>query len=129
VRPLPTPPADDAAPGKPEAPDASESAEPAVKPDSDTKDEAWWRSRMQQARAALDRDQLLGEALQSRVNALTNEWSARDDPAQRQALWDQRELTLQELTRMKDQIEADRKAIDDVQNEARKEDVPAEWVR
>src|SRR6266496_2100964 len=48
------------------------------------------------ARAALERDQLLLDALQSRINTLTADASARDDPAQRAQLYDQRTRVLTE---------------------------------
>lgn len=121
-RPLPTPPSE--AEISPAAPAA---AEPAAA--SDTHDEAWWRTRVTQARVTLERDQLLVEALQSRINGLTADWSARDDPAQRQAIWEQRERAIGELARMKDQVTADAKAIEAIEDEARRQNVPAEWVR
>lgn len=92
-------------------------------------DEAWWRGRMTQAREALERDQLLADALQSRVNALTTDESARDDPAERRELSNQRDRTLAELKRMTGQIAADRKAIADLEEDARRQNVPAGWVR
>ena len=92
-------------------------------------DEAWWRNRVAQTREALERDQVLAEALQSRINGLTTDWSARDDPAARQALFEQRERALKELQRMSDQIAADRKAVADIEEDARRQDVPAGWVR
>ncbi len=100
-RPSPTPPiasaGTSAATPAPAAPDAT-------KKDLETHDEVWWHARITAARDAFERDQLLVESLQSRVNALTNEWSARDDPAQRQQLWDQRARALGELEHMKEQI-------------------------
>ena len=38
---------------------------------------------MQALLAQLDRDQIYSEAMQSRINALTADFTARDDPAQR----------------------------------------------
>ncbi len=92
-------------------------------------DEQWWRDRMAQAREALDRDQLLSEALQNRIDGLSADWSARDDPAQRRALADQRERALHELDLMKERIAADRKDIADTDEEARRQDVPPGWLR
>ena len=100
----------------------AESSEPA-------RDEPWWRARIATARASLARDQTLAEAMQSHVNALQNDVVNRDDPAQ-QALLRQRLATaLAELERLKDQIAADRKTILDIQDEARRLGVPAEWIR
>ena len=116
-----------AAPGTSAAVPSSPSG--AAEKAGESHDETWWRRRMSQAREALDRDQVLGEALQSRINGLTTDWSARDDPAQRQALSEQRERALTELQRMRDQIAADRKAVADIEEDARRQDVPAGWVR
>jgi hypothetical protein len=92
-------------------------------------DENWWRARAAQARDALDRDRLLADALQSRVNAMTVDWSARDDPAERQTLWDQRQRAIDELAKMTRQIDADQTAIEVMDEEARREGVPAGWLR
>ena len=97
--------------------------------DVGTRDEAWWRAQVATARGALERDQLLADSLQSRINALTADASARDDPAQRQQLYEQRTRALTELQHMKEQIVTDSKAIDAIQEDARKQNVPAGWVR
>lgn len=125
ARPLPTaPPAAGVSsavptPAEPDAPKAPEAA----------RDEAWWRDRMVAARETLARDRLLAEALQSRINALTADWSARDDPAQRQQLYEERIRTLAELEKMREKIAADEKAIADIEDEARRENVPPGWIR
>jgi hypothetical protein len=93
------------------------------------KDETWWRNRITEARAKLERSQLLYDALQSRVNALTADFSARDDPAQRAVLANDRIKVLGELQRTKDQIEAQTKAIADIEEEARQAGVPPGWLR
>jgi hypothetical protein len=125
-RPLPTP-----AVSPVEIPGASPTpAGPdATKKDLETHDEGWWHTRLTAARDALERDQLLAESLQSRVNALTNEWSARDDPDQRDRLYQQRTRVLDELERMKGRIGDDQKTIDGIQEDARRQNVPPGWVR
>lgn len=122
-RPVPTPP-------EPPAAAAVTPAAPATaKTTEDTQDESWWHDRLSAARAAFGRDSLLADSLQSRVNALASDWSARDDPGQRQQLFEQRVRVLAELTRMKDQLTVDQKMIDDIQEDARRKGVPAGWVR
>jgi flagellin-like hook-associated protein FlgL len=101
---------------------------PAVVDDS-KKDEASWRSRIDQARTALDRAKTFAEALQSRINALTTDFSARSDPAQRAVIGADRQKALAELDRVQKEIQADTKAIADIQEEARKAAVPPGWVR
>jgi hypothetical protein len=129
-RALPTAPVTSADPAAgavtPAAPDA---AKDATKKDVEAHDEGWWHARMTAARDALERDQLLAESLQGRVNSLTNEASARDDPAQRQQLYEQRTRAVSELDHMKDQLLTDQKTIDAIQEEARTQNVPAGWIR
>jgi hypothetical protein len=96
---------------------------------SNNLDEKAWRARMTQARAAVDRDQGLVEAMQSRINSLQNDVINRDDPAQQAALRQTLAKALGELERLKAQVVADQKAIADIQTEARKANVPPGWVR
>ena len=124
-RPLPTsPPLSADTSGANPTPTASE----ATKKD-DAHDEGWWHARITAARQARERNQLLAESLQSRADALTNEASARDDPAQRQQLYEQRARVLGELGHMKEQVAADQRAIDAIQEGARTQNVPAGWLR
>jgi len=96
---------------------------------TETHDETWWRGRMAAARASLERDQLLADALQSRINGLTADASARDDPAQRTQLYELRTRALAELDAMRDQINGDKKTIEQIPEDARKQGVPAAWIR
>jgi hypothetical protein len=98
-------------------------------PSPDQHDEAWWRSRMTAARAALERDQTLADAMQSHVNALQNDAANRDDPAQQAELRRRLAAALAELEKLKAQIAADGQAILDIQDEARRLNVPAGWIR
>ena len=84
---------------------------------------------MTAARAALDRDQTLADAMQSHVNALQNDAASRDDPAQQAELRRRLTAALAELEKLKAQIVADRQAILDIQDEARRLNVPAGWIR
>jgi hypothetical protein len=113
------------------APAPTASAAPAEQPVTtpEAHDENWWRARAVHARDALDRDRLLAEALQSRVNAMTTDWSAHDDPAQRQMLWDQRQRAIDELANITQQLAVDQTAIEVMEEEARREGVPAGWLR
>jgi hypothetical protein len=92
-------------------------------------DEAWWRSRMTAARAAVERNQTLADAMQSHVNALQNDVVNRDDPAQQAELRRRLAAALAELEKLKAQIVADRQMILDIQDEARRLNVPAGWIR
>ena len=93
------------------------------------KTEAYWKDRLAKARGDLDRAKTFADALQSRINALTTDFAARSDPAQRAQIGNDRQKALAELDRVKKEIEANTKAIADIQDEARKAGVPAGWVR
>jgi len=92
-------------------------------------DEAAWRGRIQAAREGLSRAQLFAEALQSRINGLSTDFTARDDPAQRQTVAADRQKSLDELERVKKDIQQQTKALADIQEEGRRKGVPAGWLR
>ena len=94
-----------------------------------TDGEDYWRARLAAGREALARAQALEAALQTRVNSLTADFTARDDPAQRQGLFDDRQTALAELARMQDTITTAQQAIDDIREEGRRAGVPAGWFR
>jgi hypothetical protein len=93
------------------------------------KTEAYWRDRITSERDALSRAELFAESLQSRINALTADFSARDDPFQRNRIGQDRQQALGELERVRKEIAGHTKAIADIQEEARKAGAPAGWVR
>jgi hypothetical protein len=93
------------------------------------KNEAYWKDRLAKARGDLDRAKTFADALQSRINALTTDFAARSDPAQRAQIGNDRQKALAELDRVKKEIEANTKAIADIQEEARKAGIPVGWVR
>jgi len=63
------------------------------------------------------------------VNALTTDFVNRDDPAQREVLARQRRDALTELDRVNAEVEANQKAIRDIEEEARRAGVPPGWLR
>lgn len=93
------------------------------------KDQAFWSGRMNAARAALDRSKIFADALQSRINALTTDFTNRDDPAQRAQIELERQRAIAELERVKKEIAEQTKAISDIEEEARKAGVPPGWLR
>jgi hypothetical protein len=98
-------------------------------PPEEQKDEAYWKNLITTARAKLERDQSYFEALQTRINSLSNDFYARDDPAQRDAIWKQRTKALEDLEQLKKDIADDNKAIAKIQEDARREGVPPGWLR
>ena len=93
------------------------------------KDQKYWSSQMKDLKSGLDRDQTYAEALQTRVNALTADFSSHDDPAQRSIISQDRQKALAELERSKKAIQNGKKAIADLEEEARRASVPAGWLR
>ncbi len=93
------------------------------------KDQAYWSGRLKELQTGLDRDSGYAEALQSRINALTADFSARDDPAQRSVIGRDRQKALDELERLKKAMSDDKTAIADFLEEARRAAVPPGWLR
>jgi hypothetical protein len=98
-------------------------------PAGEAKDETYWRSRINEARSALERSRIFADALQSRLNALTTDIVNRADPAQRAQLELERQRALAELDRVKKEIADQTKGIGDIEEEARKAGVPPGWLR
>jgi len=96
---------------------------------SGARDQAFWSGRMKSARETLDRDSTFADALQSRISALTTDFVNRDDPAQRSTIERDRQKAMAELERLKKQVVDDRKAIADIEEEARRAGVPPGWLR
>lgn len=107
---------------------AAKSEKPAEKPETN-KDQAFWRDRMTKAREAVDRAKAFAEALQSQINGLSAEFTARDDPRQRALVGEKRQKALDELARVNKEIAALEKAVRDIEEEARKSGVPPGWLR
>ena len=118
--------AQDAQPAQENAP-ASKDAQPA--PAAAQQDEAAWRARMAEAQETLRRNELFLQAVQTRINSLTTDFVNRDDPYQRQQIGEDRTRALAELERLKLEVEANKKQISDIEDEARKAGVPPGWLR
>jgi hypothetical protein len=97
--------------------------------DDSKKDEKYWRKRVSDERDQLIRAQTFVEALQSRINGLSADFSAHDDPFQRNQISADRQKALAELDRVRKEIGAHTKAIADIQEDGRKAGVPPAWLR
>ena len=91
--------------------------------------EALWRGRITQAREALRRNEVFLQALQTRVNSLATDYYGRDDPYQKMKLAGEREQAIQEMEKVKADVEASKKQVADIEEEARKAGVPPGWLR
>jgi hypothetical protein len=67
--------------------------------------------------------------MQTRINALTADFAARADPAQRAVIESDRNRALSELDALQKSIKDDQKALADLDEEARKASVPPGWLR
>jgi len=125
-----TPAATPAQAGKPAPPAAKpDAAKDAANEEEPKKDEKYWRDRITAAQQAMARNKVLVDALQSRVNALNTDFVNTDDPAQRAVVEQNRKTALAEMDRVKKDIDTRTKEITTIQEEARKANVPAGWLR
>ena len=120
-------PADPAAPAAADQPPQDQKP-PEPKPD-DQKTEGWWKARMAQAREDARRNEIFAESLQSRINALTREYALPISGARRIAVGEQRTEAINELGRVKQDLERGKQQIADIEEEARKAGVPPGWLR
>lgn len=109
--------------------DAGRPTDGQTAPGDEAKGEVYWHNRMSAAREDLRRNQSFAEALQSRINALSAEFAAKDDPNQRAQIADDRQKALAELDRLTSDIEKSKKSISEVEDDARRAGVPAGWIR
>lgn len=115
-----------AAPAVPEPKAAASKDAPKGKPGND---EDAWRKRVTDAREEVRRNEMFAQALQTRINSVSRDMLSRDDPAQRARMSAERKEALAELDRVKQAIEAGKKQIADIEEEARKAGVPPGWLR
>ncbi len=60
---------------------------------------------------------------------LTTEFYAREDSAQRAAVWSQRSKILDDMDHLKQDMAEQEKAIAKIEEDARKANVPPGWIR
>ena len=108
---------------------AGEEAKDTTKPAEPAKDEAYWRGRVTAAREEIRRNEMFRDALQARINGLTADFTARDDPYQRAQIADDRQKAIAELTRVNTEITNGNKRIAEIEDEARRAGAPPGWIR
>ena len=124
------PPADPAKPADAAAKPADTAADDKDKKDAGpAKDQKYWSERKKALDSKLERDKVLADAMQSRINGLTADFAARSDPAQRAQIERDRQRALAELDGLTKSIKDDQKALADFDEEARKASVPPGWLR
>ena len=108
---------------------ADKPAEDDGKGKGEVKNEAWWRARITAVREGVRRNELFAESLQTRINSLTRDFTSRDNPAQRAQIGQNRADALAELAKVKQDVDKGKQEIADIEEEARKANVPAGWLR
>jgi hypothetical protein len=93
------------------------------------KDEKWWRDKIGTANDTLKRDQMMGEALQSKINSLRRDSVNFDDPNKQRKAREELQAALTELDRNQKIVTEDQKAVSAIQDDARRANVPASWIR
>jgi hypothetical protein len=118
------------------APETPPPAEAVAKPDQQkpvapdqTKTEKYWKDRVAAIQQQLARNKVLLDALLSRVNALNADFVTTDDPAQRAVIQGNITTAQAETQRVQRDTEKQTKAAADLQDEARKANVPPGWLR
>ena len=93
------------------------------------KDQAYWQGRIAQARTELGRTQMFADSLQTKINSLRTDFTNRDNRVEREKIQQDLNTSLAELERLKKEIEEQTKAIKAIEDEARRANVPAGWLR
>jgi hypothetical protein len=127
-----TPPATSTAAAPTPRRDVADTKDPADKQGKDSapaKDQAYWAGRLKALKHKLDRDTSFADALQIKVNSLSTDFVNRDDPAQRALIERNRQKAIAELAGLHKEIANGKKAIADLQEEARRAGVPPGWLR
>jgi hypothetical protein len=113
--------------------DAKDAKDPKAATDANgkdaAKDKAYWSGRLKKLQDQLEQNQTLVDAMQTRINALSTDFVNRDDPAQRSVIERDRQKALSELTRLKQAVVDGKKAVADLEEEARRAGVPPGWLR
>jgi hypothetical protein len=93
------------------------------------KDKAYWSGRLKALQDQVSQNETFIDALQTRVNSLTTDFVNRDDPAQRSVIEQNRQKAVTELARLKQAVVDGKKAIANLEEEARRAGVPPGWLR
>jgi hypothetical protein len=93
------------------------------------KDQKYWSGRLIALQSELSRNETFALALQSRINALANEYTNQGDGVRQNAIAVERQKAIADLNRVNKEIADGKKAIAALQEEARRSGVPAGWLR
>jgi hypothetical protein len=95
----------------------------------ETKTQAYWKSRMAAAQSSAARNQVLTDAMQSRINSLRADALNTDEPGQRAIVQANLDTAMGEMERLKQEAEKHNKDLAAIQDEARRANVSPGWLR
>jgi DNA repair exonuclease SbcCD ATPase subunit len=125
----PPAPADGQAPAPAPADNADKTDDGQPNAEAAASDEQAWRQKMADARTALERSEMYLDALQNRIDGLWAQFTAHDNYVERERIEADRKKALAEYDRVKAEIEDNKKAIADLEEQARRANVPPGWLR
>jgi hypothetical protein len=115
--------------GKPDEIRADEIKAPDDAEPSSPRGEAYWRKRMTDIRDQLGRDTSYAEAMQTRVDVLTLDFTTRAEAGQRIRIGVDRQKALTDLERLTKSVEDGKKAMAELEEEARQAGALPGWLR
>jgi hypothetical protein len=94
------------------------------------RDASYWLNRMRDLQTRLDRSMLQAAALQNRADSLSHDFDSTGfDRSRRSTIDSERQMIRTELELVKAEIAATGKQIFDLEDEARRSNVPPGWLR
>jgi len=93
------------------------------------RDASYWLNRMRDLRTTLDRLTLQAAALRNRADSLNHEFDWTWDRSRRSTIESERQQLRTELELVKADVAATAKQIFDLEDEARRSNVPPGWLR
>lgn len=98
-------------------------------PPPEKRDQKYWKDRLAAAQLAVERARVMADAMQTRINSLNADFVNTDDPARRAVVERDRQRALAELNRLKEEVAAGAERIAEIEDEARRANVPPGWLR
>lgn len=114
-------------------PGDSDGQEQVAPPTGEASSEPYWRKRFEEARDKIKEAEKRASDLQARYTALASDMNPNPadigDPMRVFNLDEKKRQTLQELEQAKADVAAAKRALEDLQDQARRKAVPPGWVR
>ena len=118
-----------ALPPAPSKPDAAPGKQGGGGDADEKRTEKYWKDRARAIRQSLARNTTMLDAFQTQINGLNAEFLRADDPGHRAVLEKRILNALTELERVKQDIDNQKRAAVDLEEEARRGGIPSGWLR